>query len=264
MIPLADLLAQGAPDPAALARHPEADVALRLLSGQRPKRIASSDQLMAWAGEAAGISPALLAACLKASGDKAEVAALLLPKTDMTPPTLREVLGALDRAAFLADEDRKALWLSLAAALPRAARILLNRLATGTFRTTLRPEAPPEGGSRSFRALLVMIAPQGPEASFALPHGNGLVPIARTPLTLPETPEILAWARKNITDRFGPNLAVTPQLVFTLTCDGTTPNARRKSGVELVAPRLLHWDRDATPDQATTLDAFRAPRFICS
>lgn len=264
MIALAEILSQGAPDAAALSAHPEADVALRLLSGQRPKRIATAETLMHWAAAEAGITPALLAACLKASGDKAEVAALLLPPEDATAPTLREVLETLDRAAALPEADRRAAWATLAGPLPREARLLLNRLAAGTFRLALKPQAEPEGGPRTFRALLVMIAPQGPEASFALPHGNGLVPIAKVPLTLPETPEILAWARANITDRFGPNLAVTPALVFTLTCDGTTPNPRRKTGLDLAAPRLLHWDRDATPDQATPLDAFRAPGFICS
>lgn len=264
MIALARILSQGAPDAAALADHPEAEVALRLLSGQRPKRLASAEVLMHWAAAEAGISPALLAACLKASGDKAEVAALLLPPQDAPAPTLRDTLETLDRAAALPEPDRRAAWAALARPLPREARLLLNRLAAGTFRQALKPQADPEGGPRTFRALLVMIAPQGPEANFALPHGNGLVPIAKVPLTLPETPDILAWARKNITDRFGPNLAVTPQLVFTLTCAGTTPNARRKSGLDLAAPRLLHWNREATPDQATTLDAFRAPGFICS
>ncbi len=264
MIRFAALIAQGAPDARLLDRHPQAELARRLLTGSRPKRLASADVLMSWAAAATGTPAPLLAACLQASGDRAEVAALLLPAPHGPPPGLDEVLTALERAAALPEAERRALWLNLALRLPPQARLVLNRLAAGTFRLMLKPDAAAQGGPRTCRAILVMIAPQGPEASLALRHGNGLVPIAKCPLTMAETPEILTWARAHVTDRFGPNLAVRPDLVFTLACDGTRPNARRKSGLDLANPRLLHWDRAASPDQATTLEGFRSAGFICS
>lgn len=257
MIAFAALIAQGAPAPEALAAHPEAEAARRLLSGQRPKRIATADTLLTWAAEATGTPAFLVAASLAASGDKAEVAALILPPAEGTPPSLEEVLAVLDSLAGAEEAAKKAAWLALARRLPPEPRHLLNRLAAGTFRLALRPEAPPQGGPQTFRALLTLLNPQVPEGSFALRHGNGLVPIAKLRLTLPETPDILAWARGAILDRFGPNLAVKADLVFTLACEGTTPNPRRKSGLDLVAPRLIAWNREATPDQADSLDLLK-------
>jgi hypothetical protein len=256
LIALAALLAEGPPSAPALARLPEPQAALALLSGRRPKRLAPPETILGWAAEATGTSPALLAASLQASGDRCEVAALLLPSATGPVPSLSECLAALETLSTAPEDQRRTGFLTLAARLPNPARLHLTRLATGSFRQTLKPDAPATGGPRRALTLLTMIAPQGPEGSFALRHGNGLVPLAKLPLALPETPQILTWARANVTERFGPNLALTPSLVFEISCEGTTPNTRRKSGLDLVAPRLLSWLPDATPDQATTLDAF--------
>jgi hypothetical protein len=261
VIALAAMIAAGALSPSALDALPEAEAARRLLSGRRPRRIATAEGLLSWAAEATGTPAFLVAASLAASGDRAEVAALLLPPAEGTPPSLAEVVATLDSLAKADEAAKKAAWLALARRLPPEARHLLNRLAAGSFRLTLKPDAPAEGGPREFRALLSLLHPHGPEASFALRHGNGLVPIAKLRLTLPETPEIMAWARGNILDRFGPNLQVKPDLVFTLACEGSRPNARRKAGLDLVAPRLIAWNRDAPPDAADTLDAVRTPGF---
>jgi hypothetical protein len=180
----------------------------------------------------------------------------LLPLSQGDPPSLSDCLTALDALASAPEDQRKAGFLALAARLPPPARLLFTRLAAGTFRQTIKPLLTATDGPRDFLAILTLLSPQGPEAAFALRHGNGLVPITKLPLTLPETPEILAWARAHTLDRFGPNLSVTPDLVFRMTCEGTTPNPRRKSKIDLTAPRLIAWVREATPDQATTLDQF--------
>jgi hypothetical protein len=88
MIRFAALLSQGAPQPQAFAAY-QAEVgpedgatALRLLSGQRPKRLAPPATLLDWVAKATNTPAFLIEACLKTCPDKAELAALLLP-----PPT---------------------------------------------------------------------------------------------------------------------------------------------------------------------------------
>jgi hypothetical protein len=262
MIALAALLSQGTPSEAALAAHPEPDAALALLQGRRPRRLAAPATLMAWSAKATGTPDALLAACLSASGDTAEVAALLLPPAADTPPGLSECLTTLDALAAAPVDQRRSGYLALAQSLPPAARLLFTRLAAGTFRQRLKPAQTATDGPREFLAILTMLSQQGPEATFALRHGNGLVPIATLPLTLPETQDILAWARTHVLDRFGPKLLLQPDLVFRLTCEGTTPNPRRKSKRDLTAPRLMAWLREAAPDQATTLNDFSSSALI--
>ena len=256
MIALAALLGQGTPSDGALATHPEPEAARNLLQGRRPKRLAPAATLLRWSAEATGTPDFLVAACLAASGDTCEVAALLLPPAHGIPPSLTECLSSLETLATASEDQRRASFLALATRLPPQARLILTRLAAGTFRQTLTPAQIFSAAPRAFLAVLTMLSPQSLEATFALRHGNGFVPIAKLPLTLPETPEILAWARAHILDRFGPNLLLSPDLVFHLSCDGTTPNPRRKSKLDLAAPRLLGWSRDASVDQATTLDQF--------
>ncbi len=258
MIRFAEMIAGGAPARAALEALPagEAEAAGRLLSGQRPKRIASPAELLGWAAEAAGVPDFLVEASLGVSGDRLEVAALLLPPGEGEAPGLVEALAALDGLAGADEAARRAGWLGLARRLPVEARLVLNRLAAGSFRLVLKPEVEPVLGPREFRAVLTMIAPQGPEGSFALRLGNGLVPIVKLRLDLPEVAEILAWARGHVVDRFGPNLQLEAELVFVLACEGAAVNARRKCGLDLLGARVVGWEQEATVDQVTTLDGF--------
>ncbi len=253
MIRFANFLALGTPTPAAFAAYSakvgpvEVATAHALLSGQRPKRIAAPQILLDWVAAAAQTPPFLLDACLAVTADKAEVAALLLPPGQGAPLSLTETLAQLtDRTAYL----------RLAANLPPSARLILNRLASGTFRTRLGLAADTPQVPGTCLAILTLIDPSGPEATFALPRGNTLVPLTRLKLTLPETPEILAWAKTHTTDRFGPMRQVAPTLVFELSYEGTTPNARRKSGLDLRGAKLLGWRRDLSPDQADDLSLF--------
>lgn len=255
MIRFAKLLAQGAPSPAAFAAYAaevgaaEADAARRLLSGQRPKRLASPATLLDWVAQATQTPEFLVQACLQACPDKAEVAALLLPPAEGTSPTLTEALASLTGPAD---------YMALACRLPPEARLVLTRLACGTFRARLGPDALADPTPGRCLGILTMIDPSGPEGTFALPHGNALVPLAKVRLTLPETPQILTWARAHTTDRFGPQRQVSPTLVFELAFDATTPNPRRKCGLDLVAPRLIAWARETSVDQVPPLASLLA------
>lgn len=251
----AALVAQGAPSPPALAAYaalvpePDAQAARALLSGQRPKRIASAEMLLAWVAEVTETPAFLIEACRAATSDKAELAALLLPGATGALPCLTECMTVLHAR-------NPALYMATACRLPPQARLIFNRLAAGTFRTRLVTQVAGPATPGTCLAILTMIDPSGPEATFALPHRNGLVPLTRLRLTLPDTPEILAWTRAHTTDRFGPLRQVTPDLVFELAFGGTRPNPRRKCGVDLDGATLVRWHRDLTPDRATTLGEF--------
>lgn len=253
MIRFATLLAQGAPTEARFAAYAaevgegEAQTARALLSGTRPKRIASPATLLAWVAEATNTPPFLVEHCLNACPDLSELAALLLPPATGTPPSMAEALAQLTGPGP---------YLSLARSLPPPARLILNRLATGTFRSKLTPAQNEPQSPGTCLAILTMIDPAAPVATFALPHGNGLIPLTKLRLALPETAEILTWVRANTTDRFGPLRQVTPTLVFEIAHQGTTPNKRRKSGFDLIEPRLIAWHPTLTPDRATPLSGF--------
>ena len=157
MIAFAAMLAALPHDPNALAiwvqRASEVDRAAAdaLLSGQRPRRLVGLDALLHWSAEVAGIPDWLVAASVAASGDRAETAALLLPPPTGTPPGLAEVVDALTRATKVtAHATMRDLW----SRLPAPANLVLNRLASGTFRTSL-PQAPlaPSGPAGSVLAV---------------------------------------------------------------------------------------------------------------
>ncbi|MEO6301287.1 MAG: hypothetical protein ABIV25_12785 [Paracoccaceae bacterium] len=225
------------------APETDRDACLTLLNGNRPHRIATLNTITQWAADAAAIPDWLFAASLAASGDKSETAALILPPPIGTPPTLAELLHALATATpITAHATLIALW----SRLPADARRIVNRLASGTFRTSL-PTAPPSPSPnpQTILAVMTLVQPAIPEITLALWHDGIAIPIARVLLTLQETAEVLAWTRTNTTNRFGPISQVPPTLVFELSYDGTTPNRRRKSGLDLINPRLIALHRDA-------------------
>lgn len=253
---LAQLLAAGPPDAQAFAAYAaqvpeaEAEAARALLEGQRPRRLAPAATLLTWVAEARALPPPLLAACLAVTRDKTEATALLLAglPQSQTPSSLPQVLQELkDRESFL----------RLASGLTPPALLLLTRLAAGSFRQGFAPPpaAPAMGPRRHCLALLTLLAPALPEATFALPSGNGLLPLVKLPLTLPQTPQILAWARAHTINRFGPLREVAPSQVFELSYAGTRPNPRRKCGLDLLSAELVAWHPDLTPDRATPLSA---------
>ena len=255
MIRFTHLLAQGTPTPEAFAAYmaqvgpQDGEAAQRLLSGQRPKLLAPAATLLGWVAEATNTLTFLIEACAKTCPNKAELAALLLPHATGPTPTLAQCLASLTSAAD---------YLTLARSLPPEARILFNHLASGTFRAKLAsPTMAPQTPGHCL-AILTLIDPSGPTATFALPHGAALVPLTRLRLTLPETPALLAWARANVTDRFGPLRQVPPTQVFELEFDGMTPNARRKSGIDLVGAQVTAWRHDARAADVPALAALLA------
>lgn len=253
----AALLANGTPSLLAYAAYAkdvgeaEAALAHTLLSGLRPKRIAPAATVLEWVVQATQTPAFLLDACRTATADSAELASLLLPPATGTAPTLTETLATLT--------DRES-WLALALRLPPPARLILNRLAAGTFRVKLAPVLAAPQIPGTCLAILTLIDPSGPDATFALRHGNGLVPLTKLRLTLTETAQILIWARAHTTDRFGPVRQVAPDLVFEIRFQGQTPNPRRKCGVDLVDAEVVRWHPNLAPDQADALShIFAAP-----
>ncbi|MBC7738500.1 MAG: hypothetical protein H7245_15075 [Candidatus Saccharibacteria bacterium] len=263
MIRFAALCAVLPRDKTALATYraeaPLLDVttALALLSGKRPRRIAAPDLILAWVAEARDMPDFLLAACREVTNDRAETAALLLPPPTGTPPTLTEVVQTLTLATPL---TARATLTSLWARLPPQANIVLNRLAAGSFRTLL-PQAAPLTNQppRTVKAVMTLVQPAGPEITLALWQDGVPVPITRLPLTLPETPAIMAWVRSHTLEKFGPVRKVPAELVFEMDYTTTTPNKRRKCGLDLHQPRLLRWLPDVPPDQADPLARLTDP-----
>lgn len=140
MIRLAALLAalETAADPVPpLVRYlraappPDAAAAIALLLGTRPRRTLTPAALRAAACRQAGIPDWLFDDSAAVAGSVAEAIANLLPWPD--PQGELPLAGLADRLAG-ADADGV---LALLAPLPPPARLVLIRLATGTFRTTL-------------------------------------------------------------------------------------------------------------------------------
>ena len=214
-------------------------VARALLTGQRPRRIATPDLIQSWIIETTGIPAFLLDACNQVTGDRAETAALLLPCATQDPPSLAEVVHRLSQATPL---TARATLTDLWPRLPPQANLVLNRLAAGSFRSLLPQSAPQTNQPpKVLRAVMIQIQPAGPEITLALWQDGLPVPITRLALTLPETPAIMAWVRANTTDRFGPLRQVVPGLVFEIEYASTTVNRRRKCGLDLHGTRLLRW-----------------------
>ncbi|MFN3822988.1 MAG: ATP-dependent DNA ligase [Pseudorhodobacter sp.] len=126
---------------AALARYfreaPERDRiwTIALLSGRRPKRIASSGDLRNWAAEATGLPVWLLEESHGIAGDLAEMIALVLP-----PPAARSedrLSDWIERLGALAGEPEAARCRAVLEAWDRLdplERLVFNKLLTGGFR----------------------------------------------------------------------------------------------------------------------------------
>ena len=213
-----------------------------LLAGVRPRRVAGADALMVWAAEVAGVPEWVLADCLAESGDKAEVAALLLAAPVGAVPGLAEVVQALERATRVSAHG---VMLGLWARVPARAAVVVNRLASGTFRAKA-PALVGAGPQGSLRAVVVQ-AGRG-ELGLALWDGNALVPVGRLALDLPETAEIMGWVRAQATGRFGPVRVVPPVHLVEVAHDGLVANPRRKCGFDLVGGRIVGFAPDRAQD----------------
>lgn len=117
--------------------EPDRIAALALLSGRRPRRIATPAELRLWSAEAAGLPDWLFAESLSLTRDPAETAALILPAASGPGPDLSDTLARLGALSGQPPAARRAALARLWSDLPPDARIPLNRLATGSFRLTL-------------------------------------------------------------------------------------------------------------------------------
>ena len=227
-----------------------------LLSGQRPRRIAGLDALLSWAAEVAAVPDWLVRASLAASGDRAEVATLLLPPPAGTAPGLAEVVDRLARTTRIsAHATLRSLW----SELPPAANLVVNRLASGTFRTLFPPVPPaPTGPRQSLLAVMVLADPLRSQVTLALWDRGVPVPVAIGEVQGPDRAGLMAWVRTHATGRFGPLWQVPPLQVFELEFGGLTRNPRRKSRHDLQGAALCCWRRDLAADQADQLSVLEA------
>ena len=231
-----------------------------LLAGRRPRQVVGLTALLDWAAEVAGVPDWLVAASVAVSGDRAEVAALLLPAPQGPVPGLAEVVGRLERSTRISAHG---VMVSLWACLPAPAAVVVNRLASGTFRVKRAEVAAVVAGPKmTLRAVMVQAQAGRAEVTLALWAGNALVPIARLPLDVTQTGEIMGWIRANVAERFGPVRTVPPVHLFEVEFDELAPNARRKCGFDLVGARITGWlpDMGTQADKVEILGALAAGR----
>ena len=127
---------------AALTRYfaaaPPADAAwaVYFLVGRRPRQVASSPKLRAWAAEAAGLSEWLFDECYHAVGDVAETITLVLPEPERSSerPLHAWIEEQLLPLRTTPEEVRKAAVLRAWSELDRRQRFVWNKLITGGFR----------------------------------------------------------------------------------------------------------------------------------
>jgi DNA ligase-1 len=91
--------------------------------------------------------------------------------------------------------------------------------------------------------------------TFGLWDGNTLTTFAKTceGLDADSLKTLKKWVRDNARDRFGPVRSLPETEVFTISFDSATPNRRQKSGVRLLAPKIIRWHPDAPISDANTL-----------
>ncbi len=87
-----------------------------------------------------------------------------------------------------------------------------------------------------------------------------LVPFAKaySGLTDEEIRKVDHHLRRNVVEKFGPVISVTPNLVFELGFEGIDRSPRHKSGIAVRFPRMLRWRQDKPADEADTLETLSA------
>ncbi|MCB0703898.1 MAG: cisplatin damage response ATP-dependent DNA ligase [Saprospiraceae bacterium] len=93
------------------------------------------------------------------------------------------------------------------------------------------------------------------EFTFAVWNKEALVPFAKanTGLKTEELQQLNSWIKMHITERFGPVRAVKPELVFEIAFDGIFRSKRHKSGLTLLEPRIVSWEKDKDLKEAHRL-----------
>ena len=95
--------------------------------------------------------------------------------------------------------------------------------------------------------------------TFAVRSGDQFLNVGKaySGLTGQEIRELTGLLRASAVGRYGPLLAVRPEVVLEVAFDGVQPSARHKSGFALRFPRILRWRRDKTPEQCDDLERVR-------
>lgn len=91
--------------------------------------------------------------------------------------------------------------------------------------------------------------------TFAVWKNEELIPVTKAQVELPEDEleEIEKWVKAHTIERFGPVRSVSPKLVFEIGFQGIEYARRRKSGVNLLAPCMLSWEKELIPEQADNI-----------
>ena len=116
------------------------------------------------------------------------------------------------------------------------------------------------------RAVLLYATAPGPgstgfgDCTFALPDGPVLLPVARinNPFAPNETADLAKWLRANTIARFGPVRQPVPDQVFDIEFQSVLASSRHKSGLLLLAPRVVHWHRAPPMPDPTPIADLRA------
>lgn len=92
--------------------------------------------------------------------------------------------------------------------------------------------------------------------SFALWQAEELIPFAKTEAELPgeELRELEAWIRAHTMERFGPVRSVPAKQVFEIGFEGIVSASRPKSGVKLLAPRILSWEKNTPAEEIDSME----------
>ncbi len=95
--------------------------------------------------------------------------------------------------------------------------------------------------------------------TFAVRSGEEFLNVGKaySGLTDEEIRELTRLFRASATGRYGPVLAVRPEIVLEVAFDAVQRSSRHKSGYALRFPRIVRWRRDKKPDEIDTLDRVR-------
>lgn len=95
--------------------------------------------------------------------------------------------------------------------------------------------------------------------TFAVRSGDQFFNVGKaySGLTDQEIRELTGLLRASEVGRYGPALAVRPEVVLEVAFDGVQKSARHKSGFALRFPRILRWRRDKRPEQCDDLERIR-------
>lgn len=98
------------------------------------------------------------------------------------------------------------------------------------------------------------------EFSFAVWENDELRTIAKTTIDLSESErlEVNQFIQTNKLEKFGPVHTVKPALVFEISFEGVQESRRHKTGLLLIAPKVVKWRRDLSIEDADILDFLRA------